>query len=156
MKLHASNFRKVFMKRIALALTILMITTLACQISGLTPLSQPTAVSQIQSLPPQVDSANVIPQDGSLEALYQSVIPGVVAIRTDTGEGSGFVFDSEGHVVTNQHVIDGASAVEIDFASGFKAYGTVIGFDRDADVAVIKVDAPAEEIHPLVIGDSSA
>src|SRR5215204_2887765 len=102
MKLHASNFRKVFMKRIALALTILMITTLACQISGLAPLSQPTAVSQ-STAPLQVDSANVIPQDGSLEALYQSVIPGVVAIRTDTGEGSGFVFDSEGHVVTNQH-----------------------------------------------------
>jgi 2-alkenal reductase len=102
-----------------------------------------------------VDPANIAPPDGSLEALYQNVLPGVVAIRTDLGLGSGFVFDGEGHVVTNQHVVDGASTVEIDFASGFKAFGTVIGFDTDADVAVIKVDAPAEEIHPLAIGDSS-
>jgi 2-alkenal reductase len=64
------------------------------------------------------------------------------------------VFDNEGHIVTNQHVVDGASQVEISFSSGYKAYGTVIGSDADADVAVIKVDAPAEEIHPLVIGDS--
>jgi len=134
-----------------------MIAMLACQLPGLTSLSQPTPASQPQTSPPiQVDSAKLIPQDGSLEALYQNVIPGVVAIRTDTGLGSGFVFDSEGHVVTNQHVVDGSSAVEIAFASGFKAHGTVIGSDTDADVAVIKVDAPAEEIHPLAIGDSSA
>jgi 2-alkenal reductase len=70
--------------------------------------------------------------------------------------GSGFIFDNEGHVITNQHVVDGASTVEVAFTSGFKAYGTVIGFDTDADVAVIQVDAPAEEVHPLAIGDSSA
>ncbi len=143
------------MKRILLVISILLITSLACQMTGLTPLTQPTPVSPPQSSSPlQVDSA--IPQNGSLEALYQNVMPGVVAIRTDLGLGSGFVFDSEGHVVTNQHVIDGASTVEISFASGFKAFGTVIGFDTDADVAVIKVDAPSDEIHPLAIGDSSA
>jgi len=145
------------MKRIYLALSVLMITTLACQVTGLTPLAQPTPETQVQVAPPvQVDSSKLHPQDGSLEALYQSVIPGVVAIITDQGEGSGFVFDNEGHVVTNQHVVDGASTVEINFSSGFKAHGTVIGFDSDADVAVIKVDAPAAEIHPLAIGDSSA
>jgi 2-alkenal reductase len=102
-----------------------------------------------------VDSAHATPQDGSLEALYQNVIPGVVAIRTPTGLGSGFVFDTEGHVVTNQHVVDGTSTVEVAFSSGFKALGTVIAFDADADIAVIKVNAPAEEIHPVPIGDSS-
>jgi len=147
------------MKRILLALSILTITTLACQVTGVAPLAppQPTPVFQPQTSPPlQVDSAKVIPQDGSLEALYQNVLPGVVAIITEQGLGSGFVFDGEGHVVTNQHVVEGVSAVEVAFASGFKAHGTVIGFDTDADVAVIKVDAPAQEIHPLAIGDSSA
>ena len=145
------------MKRVLFALSILTITTLACQMTGVAPLPQPTAMPPIQSSPSlHVDPAKLIPQDGSLEALYQNVIPGVVAVMTDQGLGSGFVFDGEGHVVTNQHVVDGASTVEISFASGFKAYGTVIGFDTDADVAVIKVDAPAEEIHPLPIGDSSA
>ena len=122
--------------------------------SRLFPLRQP--VTQIQTnSPPLSVPVNAAPEEGSLSALYQQVIPGVVAIRTGTALGSGFVFDNEGHVITNQHVIDGVSQVEVDFSSGFKAHGTVIGFDTDADVAVIKVDAPAEEIHPLAIGDSS-
>jgi 2-alkenal reductase len=65
------------------------------------------------------------------------------------------MFDIDGHVVTNQHVVEGASQVEVLFASGFKAYGTVIGADVDADIAVVKVDAPAEQIHSLAIGDSN-
>jgi 2-alkenal reductase len=87
--------------------------------------------------------------------MYEQVLPGVVAIRTDVALGSGFVFDDQGHVLTNQHVVEGSSTVEVDFASGYKAQGTVIGSDADADVAVIKVDAPADQIHPLATGDSS-
>jgi len=147
------------MKRILLALSILTITTLACQMTGLTPLSQPTPVSQNQSAPPiQVDPGNIIPQDGSLELLYQQVIPGVVSIQVSTsqgdGLGSGFVYDTQGHVITNFHVVDGASTVEVDFSSGFKARGTIIGVDKDSDIAVIKVDAPEAELHPLTLGDS--
>ena len=145
------------MKRALLSLSILILAVTACQLPGLTPLSQPEPAAPAQAIPPViVEPANIIPQDGSLQALYQNVIPGVVAIRTNTGLGSGFVFDGEGHIVTNQHVVDGTSTVEVAFSSGYKARGTVIGFDRDADVAVIKVTAPAEEIHPLPIGDSSS
>ncbi|HEX9838623.1 MAG TPA: trypsin-like peptidase domain-containing protein [Anaerolineales bacterium] len=144
------------MKRVIVVLSVLMISMLACQMSGLTPLSQPTPVLHTQTNPPvlptQVDPAE---QDSALEALYQQVLPGVVSIRAGSSLGSGFVFDSEGHVITNQHVVEGSSEVEVDFASGFKAHGTVVGSDVDADVAVIQVDAPAEEIHPLAIGDSS-
>jgi len=148
------------MKRIFPVLIILTLAALACQLPGVSSLSTPTPATQVQnnaSLPSV--SGNPIPADEPLEALYQQVIPGVVSIRVATSQGlaqgSGFVFDNEGHVVTNQHVIDGANAIEITFTSGYKAHGTVIGFDTDADVAVIKVDAPAEEIHPLTIGDSS-
>jgi len=146
------------MNRVLIVVSVLMIAMLACQVTGLTPLSQPqpTPVLHTQTNPPvlptQVDPAE---QDSTLEALYQQVLPGVVSIRAGSSLGSGFVFDSEGHVITNQHVVEGSSEVEVDFASGFKAHGTVIGSDADADVAVIQVDAPAEEIHPLAIGDSS-
>jgi S1-C subfamily serine protease len=144
------------MKRVLIVLSVLMILMLACQMSGFTLLSQPTPVLHTQTNPPvlptQVDPAE---QGSALEALYQQVLPGVVSIRAGSSLGSGFVFDSEGHVITNQHVVEGSSDVEVDFASGFKAHGTVIGSDTDADVAVIQVDAPAEEIHPLAIGDSS-
>lgn len=144
------------MKHVLLALSIVVMASLACQMTGTSPLTQSTPASQSPAIPTvQVDSAIVVPEEGSLAALYESVLPGVVAIRTDTGEGSGLMFDGDGHVVTNQHVVEGASTVEIAFSSGFKAYGTVIGQDSYADIAVIKVDAPAEEIHPLAIGDSS-
>ena len=154
MKLHVSNSKKEIMKRILLGLSILMIATLACQVSASPTLSQPTPAAPPEVISP-VQVASVAPEEGSLAALYQSVLPGVVAIRTDIAEGSGFMFDPDGHVVTNQHVVEGASTIEIGFSSGFKAYGTVIGTDSYADIAVIKVDAPAEEIHPLRIGDSS-
>ena len=145
------------MKRNLLAISILMISMLACQLTGLTPISQPTAAPQVQTSPPILTNPdNTILEDGSLSSLYELVLPGVVSVGTETGLGSGFVFDNEGHVVTNQHVVEGASTVEVAFSSGFKAHGTVIGSDGDADIAVIQVDAPAEQIHPLAIGDSSS
>jgi len=146
------------MKRVFLVLSILILSMLACQMTGLpaNPQAQPTPAVRIDATPPAlptpVDAADV---DTTLEALYMQVLPGVVSIQTGQSEGSGFVFDSDGHVVTNQHVVEGTSEVEVAFASGFKAYGTVIGSDADADIAVVKVDAPADQIYPLAIGDSS-
>jgi len=144
------------MKRIFLALSVLMIATLACQMGGLSSLTQPTPASQPQAVSPLTN--NPIPQDGTLEALYQQVVPGVVAIKVSTsqgdGLGSGFVYDMQGHIITNFHVVDGASALEVDFTSGFKSRATVVGVDKDSDIAIIKVDAPATELHPLKLGDS--
>ncbi|HMS01125.1 MAG TPA: trypsin-like peptidase domain-containing protein [Anaerolineales bacterium] len=145
------------MKRPLFAFLILTLAAMACQLPGISPLPQAAPDSPAPAASTLVPvSANPIPLDGSLASLYQQVIPGVVAIRTATGMGSGFVFDSEGHIITNQHVIDGVSTAEIAFSSGYKAIGAVIGFDVDADIAVIKVNAPSEEIHPLPIGDSNA
>jgi S1-C subfamily serine protease len=78
----------------------------------------------------------------------------VLTVNGD-GLGSGFVIDKEGHIITNYHVIDGVSELEVDFPSGYKTRGEVIGTDTDSDLAVIKVDAPAEELHPLPLGDST-
>jgi S1-C subfamily serine protease len=146
------------MKRVFFVLTLLMVSMLACQMTGVSglPQVQPTPVVRIDATPPTLPTpADPLEAESTLEALYEQVLPGVVSIQTGQSEGSGFVFDSDGHVVTNQHVVEGTSEVEVAFASGFKAYGTVIGSDADADIAVIKVDAPADQIHPLAIGDSS-
>jgi len=145
------------MKRGFFVLSVLMLSMLACQMTGLPTLSQPTPVVRIDATPPTLPTpADPAEAESTLEALYLQVMPGVVSIQTSESEGSGFVFDSDGHVVTNQHVVDGASEVQVSFASGFKAYGTVIGSDVDADIAVIKVDIPADQIHPLAIGDSNS
>jgi 2-alkenal reductase len=146
------------MKRVLFAISVLVISMLACQMTGINvpSLPQPTPVARIDATPPALPTPADPAEAGStLEALYQQVLPGVVAIRTGNSLGSGFVYDSEGHVVTNQHVVEGASNVEVSFSSGFIAQGTVVGSDADADIAVIKVDAPADQIHPLAIGDST-
>ena len=146
------------MKRVLFAISLLVISMLACQMTGIRvpSLPQPTPVVRIDATPPALPTPSDPAEAGStLEALYQQVLPGVVAIRTGNSLGSGFVYDSEGHVITNQHVVEGASDVQVSFSSGFIAQGTVVGSDADADIAVIKVDAPAEQIHPLAIGDSN-
>ncbi len=100
-----------------------------------------------------------VPQESTLIEIYENSNPGVVAIQVLTssgnGLGSGFVIDKDGHIITNYHVIEGVSDFEVDFPSGFKTRGEVLGTDTDSDLAVLKVDAPPEELHPLPLGDSS-
>lgn len=135
---------------------------MACQLSQVGALLAAPTSAVRPTLPAAAEPLNNLPAPGNLiqedvlVALYERVIPGVVAIRSlDAGSlGSGFVVDREGHIVTNYHVVEDAQRVEVDFTSGYKAYGTVIATDLDSDLAVIKVDAPAEEIHPLSLGDS--
>lgn len=106
---------------------------------------------------PQV--ASPLEKQELLVRIYEKVNPGVVSIRVYTQEGqslgSGFVYDKEGHIVTNYHVIEGVDDLAIDFPSGFKTRGEVIGTDLDSDLAVIKVEAPVSELFPLLLGDSS-
>jgi S1-C subfamily serine protease len=70
--------------------------------------------------------------------------------------GSGFLIDTEGHVITNSHVVDGADQVEVTLGAEDTSYDAeVVGADPATDVALLKVDAPAERLHPLALGDSS-
>jgi len=168
----------ISMKRILLPLVcfLLLFSLFACQsltnISSLmtaeSSLTTPTlAADQINlqvlptDIPPLVQPAipNLVALEDTLVDIYESTSPGVVAIRVLTesgmGLGSGFVIDMEGHIITNFHVIEGITDIEIDFPSGFKTRGTVIGSDTDSDLAVIKVEAPPKELSPLPLGDSS-
>nr|MBI2904242.1 trypsin-like peptidase domain-containing protein [Chloroflexota bacterium] len=97
--------------------------------------------------------------DASLVALYHQLDPAVVAIRVldsqgDVGLGSGFVIDTDGHIVTNAHVVQGASEIEVDFANGMKVHGEVLGTDATADLAVVRVNVPADQLTPVTLGDS--
>jgi len=143
-------------KRSILALVVLTLAMLACQSLSLQP-QQPAASQPILPVAPITSNAvNPAAEQDGLVALFASVSPGTVAIITDQGQGSGFVYDGKGDIITNYHVIEGAKTVEIRFTSGYMAYGTVIGTDLDSDLAIVKVDAPAAELHPLPLGDSSA
>lgn len=147
------------------ALAALVLASLACQ--TLQPGAVPLPVSTVPSLPtlvqatpaPIVVSSQSLSQQETLTSLYQNVTPGIVSIQVATAEGgslgSGFVYDDQGHIITNFHVVENQQKIEVDFPSGFKAYGKLVGTDLDSDLAVIQVEAPASELHPLVLGDSN-
>jgi putative serine protease PepD len=139
------------------------------------------APAAVVTAAPTARPASAVKTNGSLSVnqIYQRTNPGVVDIKVTTGasaptdnfggpggggngsgqasqaEGSGFVIDGDGHIATNQHVVDGANKITVTFADGTKAGAKVVGTDSSTDVAVIKVDAPKSELHPLQFADSN-
>jgi S1-C subfamily serine protease len=75
-------------------------------------------------------------------------------MQIPSGTGSGFVWDSDGHVVTNNHVVQGASAFQVILADHSKWNASVVGTDQQTDVAVLKIDAPKDRLHPIMVGSS--
>ena len=70
-------------------------------------------------------------------------------------EGAGVVYNNDGYILTDQHVVAGATSIKVTFQDGYVAPAKLIGTDPSTDVGVIKVDAPASELHPLTFADSS-
>jgi putative serine protease PepD len=71
------------------------------------------------------------------------------------GEGAGVVYDSKGDILTDEHVVANASSVNVTFEDGYKVGAKVLGTDPSTDVAVIHVNAPASQLHPIPLADSS-
>jgi putative serine protease PepD len=99
--------------------------------------------------------------------IYQKASPSVVNVISTVitrdfflnaipreGSGSGSIIDARGHVLTNNHVIRDAKKLEVTLADGSKWPATLVGTDPDNDLAVIKIDAPADRLKPLPMGDS--
>jgi 2-alkenal reductase len=142
---------------LSLVLVILAATLMACQVTSFFPTAAPpTAPTAVPVLPLSSTTTDLSTQQDRLTTIYQQFSPGVVTVQTTTGLGSGWVYSSDGYIVTNNHVVDTETRVEVDFASGLKTFGDVIGTDAYSDLAVIKVDVAASELHPLPLGDSSA
>jgi S1-C subfamily serine protease len=132
--------------------------------SGVTPanwISRPTHVELSEAAgPPTLDSE----EQNNIE-VYRKAIPSVVNITSKTvaydffygpvpqeGQGSGFIIDKEGHVLTNYHVVGDSAQVEVTLHNKKTYKATVIGRDRGHDLAVVKIDAPG--VVPAVLGDS--
>jgi putative serine protease PepD len=95
----------------------------------------------------------------TVNEIYRRSRQGVVDITVTQGpsraEGSGFVVDKRGDIVTNQHVVAGGGAIQVEFADGRKASARVVGDDPSSDIAVIRVSVPSSALQPLAFGDSS-
>ncbi|WP_238152820.1 S1C family serine protease [Kribbella speibonae] len=93
---------------------------------------------------------------GSITAAAASVLPGVVSVRAGRATGSGFAIDQQGHVVTNAHVVEGASDVSLVLSNGRTVDARVIGADEDNDLAVLQVStADAAGLRALTLGRSA-
>jgi serine protease Do len=118
---------------------------------------------------------NVADLEATLEQIYTQVNPSVVAIHVvekatglsslpldNQGQGvpqaqalgSGFIWDKDGHIVTNNHVVAGAEKIEVTFSDGTIVSAQLVGADPDSDLAVIKVDYPADQLQPIKLADS--
>lgn len=131
---------------------------------ALTAVAQPEieqpALVQTQSSPqPQTPNTALdiaLAQELAFINIYEQVNPSVVNISVGVGQGSGFVYDNEGHIVTNNHVVAGARQVQVFFTDGTILPATVIGTDPSSDLAVIKVNAAGVPAKAVELGDSDA
>jgi S1-C subfamily serine protease len=92
---------------------------------------------------------------GVVNITVASVTPGFFDDVVSRGSGSGFLVDRGGHILTNFHVVEDAQAVLVTLFDGSQYEAEVIGTDPSTDLAVVRVDAPADKLFPLSLGDSS-
>jgi putative serine protease PepD len=134
---------------------------------GSSPATTTTTIAATSTVQPAAQTQTV----SSLTQLYKNVTPGVVDITvTDTSsgqgfgfgqqqtqaEGTGFVYDTKGDILTAAHVVDGANSIKVHFKDGTTENATLVGKDDSTDTAVIKVNGDASELHPLSIGSSAS
>jgi S1-C subfamily serine protease len=129
-----------------------------------------------------VNPVAVAALEGTLSDIYQQVSPSVVNIQVVSQStavtlnlpdgiptpdnqlpgpqvqqslGSGFIWDKQGHIITNNHVVEGATSIEVFFQDGTSYKAELVGADKDSDLAVLKIDAPAAVLFPVTIADSA-
>lgn len=135
-----------------------------------TPAPTPTPIVIIVTptpLPPDMLEA-VDVEEQLVINVYEQVSPAVVHIASrvitlsffwgpipQEGTGSGFVIDKEGHIVTNNHVVEGADEVEVTLSDGTRVPAEVVGTDPFNDLAVIKINVPSAKLYPVELGSSA-
>lgn len=163
----------------ALCLLCLGLLLAACS-SNATPLQNAAPSTPVEALPisnnaprPQIQLPTPVPAElvqaadaeyTLLTNLYERITPSVVNIEAevisnitnlvDTSRGSGFIYDGEGHIITNAHVIKDARMIRVTFNDGYVANAELIGLDTYSDLGVIRVDVATERLRPLPIANS--
>jgi len=158
---------------VLIAIVVLVGATLGCSFTGA---ASPPAATPVPTVPPtptlaplQVpvapdEPANAL--EGQVEAVYELAGPAVVNITNRSyaydfffnpvpqeGSGSGFVYDVQGHIVTNFHVVENAQELSVTLANGTTYAATIVGVDPSNDLAVIRIEA-ADLPQPVAVGDS--
>jgi S1-C subfamily serine protease len=162
--------------RIMMILIVLPVLALACRISipdiqpEISSESVETFVATVVPEMPQgeeiieniVKPAIILEENEALVDLYARANPSVVNITVfsqvddlvlPASQGSGFVYDSDGNIITNAHVVHGASEVEVTFSDGTARVAQIVGEDLNSDLAVVRVEALPAGVGPIPLGD---
>jgi S1-C subfamily serine protease len=163
--------RQIVLLAFAAAVIAVGATALLYSLTNFLQQRDPSMLSLAEEAPvPQgISDPNVVSDEQNSIEVYKAVSPGVAFINTTSyrqdwfggtqegkGNGSGSVIDSNGHILTNFHVVDGAQKLTVSFG-GEKTYpATYVGGDADTDLAVIKIDPPATGLTVVPLGNSDA
>ncbi len=159
---------KISIRSIILGISILLLLLLGCtcMLPTQTPLvSQeeltpgPDVLTATPALPP--DASSPATQEQIVIDVYKRVAPAVVYVemidadsQEGGGSGAGFVYDTEGRIVTNAHVVRGADLVRVYFSDDTVSQAEILGLDDDSDLAVLQVDVSKEILAPVEMGSS--
>lgn len=160
---------------------LLLMAAIACQVGTPTPeasidresiirdavatvqASMPAAATSVATVPNVATAPISFDLQTTLVDVYRRVNPSVVHIFVFSrsfdlplGSGSGFVYDTDGHIVTNNHVVMEGDDFEVVFADGSRSSATLVGTDVDSDLAVLKVDSLPGDASPVPLSDSSS
>ena len=151
---------------IALLSALFAAVTVAC-FNRFSSQLQPSSWANEEAVPLNITDPSVATDEQNNVEVYKAISPGVVSIKSTSyrqdffgqveegqGSGSGSVIDAEGHILTNYHVIEGAQKLSVSLGGDKNYPATVIGGDPDTDLAVIKVQAPREQLTIVPFGDS--
>ena len=158
--------RQILLLAFASAIIAIGATLLLFNLGKFWPNGGPSNTAFAETQPAGISDPSAVSDEQNSIEVYKAVSPGVAFISTTSyvqdfwggveegkGNGSGSVIDSEGHILTNNHVVEGATKLNVNFG-GDKVYpATVIGHDPDTDLAVIKIDPPAG-LPVVPLGDS--
>ncbi len=163
--------------RTTLAAAALLVTLVMAACASPAPAPTPAPSTPLAALdlnavyqpPTAVPDAVVAAADAEyllLTNIYERLAPSVVNIEvraapaaaalSDVGRGSGFVYDLDGHIITNAHVVNGAERIDVTFNNGYMAEARVVGADPFSDLAVIRVNVARDRLFPVTFGNSDA
>ena len=172
--------RRALASRLVVALVVVLAGVGLGSLVSQFPVDRVAVASNVRALPATtLTTADLVTSQTAFQQVYTKVNPSVVniqvieqAVTAPSGRrnplgnapqsqapasalGSGFVWDKQGDIVTNNHVVNGASRITVTFADGTTVDAKLVGADPDSDLAVIKVDVPADKLAPVEVADST-
>ena len=164
------NARRSIISRLTWIVFLLPVMALAC--GSFLPVEPQVSNQEVNELTKKAPTPTVLllpalttDEQEALINVYNRANPAVVNVTqfgqegsevVPVGQGSGFVYDSEGHIVTNAHVVHGSDQIEITFSDATVRAAELVGEDLNSDLAVVKIDSLPEGVIPLSLGDMNA